>query len=96
LKYDPSIIEIPVPRYFKEDDRIYPEFDFKEKLDRGEKKKKGGKKKKKKKKKGEDDEEPKKPPPMPLPVKNQLMRQLMTDEKYDYPEIEAFQDPMEP
>ena len=22
LKYDPSIIEIPVPRYFKEDDRI--------------------------------------------------------------------------
>ena len=25
LKYDPSIIEIPVPRYFKEDDRIFPE-----------------------------------------------------------------------
>jgi hypothetical protein len=24
LKYDPSIIEIPVPRYFKEDDRIFP------------------------------------------------------------------------
>jgi hypothetical protein len=22
LKYDPSVIEIPVPRYFKEDDRI--------------------------------------------------------------------------
>ena len=22
LKYDPSVIEIPVPRYFKEDDRL--------------------------------------------------------------------------
>jgi hypothetical protein len=22
LKYDPSILEIPVPRYFREDDRI--------------------------------------------------------------------------
>lgn len=95
LKYDPSIIEIPVPRYFKEDDRIYPEFDFKEKLDRGGKKPKK-KKGKKKKKKGDDDDEPKKPPPRPLPEKNQLMLQLMTEEKYNYPEIETVQDPMEP
>lgn len=97
LKYDPSIIEIPVPRYFKEDDRIYPEFDFKEKIERdGGKKKKKKPKKKKKKKGGDDDDEPKKPPPMPLPEKNQLMLQLMTEEKYNFPEIETFQDPMEP
>ena len=70
LKYDPSIIEIPVPRYFKEDDRIYPEHDFKEKLERGGDKTKKKKKKKKNKKKGDDDDEEKKPPPMPLPEKN--------------------------
>ena len=90
LKYDPSIIEIPVPRYFKEDDRIYPDFDFKEKIERdGGKKIKKKPKKKKKKKKGDDEDEPKKPPPMPLPEKNQLMKQLMTEEKYDHPEIEV-------
>merc|ERR1711862_832695 len=33
LKYDPSIIEIPVPRYFKEDDRIPVEIEFKEKVE---------------------------------------------------------------
>jgi hypothetical protein len=32
LKYDPSIIEIPVPRYFKEDDRIPVDVEFKEKF----------------------------------------------------------------
>ena len=63
LKYDPSIIEIPVPRYFKEDDRIDVDLIFKEKVDRGGKKK-GKKKKKAKKKKGKkkkkaDDEEKK-------------------------------------
>lgn len=95
LKYDPSIIEIPVPRYFKEDDRIYPEFDFKEKIDRDGGKKKKKKPKKKKKKKGDDEEPEKKPLPMPLPEKNQLMLQLMTEEKYIYPEIETFQDSYE-
>jgi hypothetical protein len=70
LKYDPSIIEIPVPRYFKEDDRIYPDFEFKEKIDRDGGKKKKKKPKKKKKKKGDDDEPEKKPLPMPLPEKN--------------------------
>ena len=42
LKYDPSIIEIPVPRYFREDDRIPIEVELKEKpeIDTGKKKKK--------------------------------------------------------
>jgi len=96
LKYDPSIIEIPVPRYFKEDDRIYPDFDFKEKLERekGGKKKKKPKKKKKKKKKDDDDEE-KKPPPMSLPEKNGLITQLAKDVAIDYntPVTEIVQDP---
>ena len=96
LKYDPSIIEIPVPRYFREDDRIYPDFDFKEKLEReaGGKKKKKAKKKKKKKKKDDDDEE-KKPDPRPLPVKNQLITQLAQDVAIDYdtPVTEIVQDP---
>ena len=34
LKYDPSIIEIPVPRYFKEDDRIPVDVEFKEKVEK--------------------------------------------------------------
>ena len=67
LKYDPSVIEIPVPRYFKEDDQIPIDIVFKDKVDRdgggkkGKKGKKGGKKGKKgKKKKKGDDDEPKK------------------------------------
>lgn len=68
LKYDPSVIEIPVPRYFKEDDQIPIDIVFKDKVDRdgpggkkGKKKgKKGGKKGKKGKKKKNDDDEPKK------------------------------------
>ena len=62
LKYDPSIIEIPVPRYFQEDDRIKVELAFKEKVERDTKKKKKKKKAKKakKKKKGEE-EKPKEP-----------------------------------
>ena len=52
LKYDPSVIEIPVPRYFAEDDRNDVELIFKEKVDRGGKGKKKKKKKKKKKGKG--------------------------------------------
>ena len=69
LKYDPSIIEIPVPRYFKEEDSIFPDFDFKEKIEREGKKKKPKKKPKKKKKK-DDDEPEKKEPPMALVEKN--------------------------
>jgi len=64
LKYDPSVIEIPVPRYFKEDDNIKIDLVFTEKVERdGEKKKKGkkgGKKKKGKKKKKDDDDGPEK------------------------------------
>ena len=62
LKYDPSVIEIPVPRYFKEEDRIDIDLIFKEKKKKKKGKKKGGKKKKgkkKKKKKKDDDDEPK-------------------------------------
>jgi len=60
------VIEIPVPRYFKEDDNIPVDLVFKEKVvrDGGKKKKKkgGGKKKGKKgkKKAGADDDAPKK------------------------------------
>lgn len=63
LKYDPSMIEIPVPRYFKEDDRIEVDIKFKEKVERDTKKKKKKKAKKKKKKKGPEEEvkEPLKP-----------------------------------
>ena len=61
LKYDPSVIEIPVPRYFKEDDRIPINIEFKPVERPG--KKKGGKKKKKgkkgKKKAADSDEEQK-------------------------------------
>ena len=64
LKYDPSVIEIPVPRYFKEDDHIPVDIVFKDKVERegGKKKKgkKGGKKGGKKKKKKDDDDGPKK------------------------------------
>jgi len=68
LKYDPSILEIPIPRYFREDDRLPVELKWAEKVDRDEKKKKKKKKaKKKKKKKG--DEEKKPDPPMPLEEK---------------------------
>lgn len=58
LKYDPSIVEIPVPRYFREEtDRIEVKLAFKEAVERPGKKKKKKKAKKKKKKKG-----PEKPP----------------------------------
>ena len=61
LKFDPSVIEIPIPRYFKEDDPIEVDLIFKEKVERDGKKTKKGKKAKKgkkgKKKKGLDDEE---------------------------------------
>ena len=95
LKYDPSIIEIPVPRYFREDDRLPIDVELKEgpTIDTGKKKKK--KKPKKKKKKKADDEEKKPSPRMPLDEKNQLMKQLMVQYNGDAdPEIEVVQDPM--
>ena len=63
LKYDPSIIEIPVPRYFKEFDRIPIDIKFKEPVvkEGAGKKKKKKKKSKKKKKKGANDTEEKEP-----------------------------------
>ena len=65
------MIEIPVPRYFKEDDRIPVELQWNEKIEKADggkkKKKKGGKKKKKK--KDDDDDAEKKPEPMRLPEK---------------------------
>ena len=77
LKYDPSVIEIPVPRYFKEDDRIPVELKWHEKVEKADaKKKKKGKKKAKKKKKTDDDDEEKKKEPMRLDEKNQLMDNL--------------------
>ena len=71
LKYDPSFIEIPVPRYFKEDDRIPVDIQFNEKVQKDTDKKKKKKKKpaKKKKKKDDDDEDKKKEPEMPLEEK---------------------------
>lgn len=62
LKYDPSIIEIPVPRYFREFDQIPIDIQFREPVEKegGKKRKKVKKgKKKKKKKKVDDDEETK-------------------------------------
>ncbi len=64
LKYDPSIIEIPVPRYFREFDQIALDgLTFREPVEKegaGKKKKKKKKSKKKKKKKAaDDDDEPK-------------------------------------
>lgn len=71
LKYDPSIIEVPIPRYFKEDDQIPVDIEFKEKVEKddGGKKKKKKKAKKKKKKKDDDDDDKKKIPPISLEEK---------------------------
>ena len=78
LKYDPSVIEIPVPRYFREDDRIPVDVIFKEKVQRdtGEKKKKKKAVGKKGKKKKVDDEE-KKAPALPLAEKLDLINGLL-------------------
>jgi hypothetical protein len=82
LKYDPSVVEIPVPRYYAEDDRIPMDIKFKEPVDQGGKKKKpkkkGGKKGKKK-KGGDDEEEEKKPDPFWLDQKLSLQEKLMVD-----------------
>jgi hypothetical protein len=90
LKYDPSVIEIPVPRYFREDDRIELDLLFKEPVEKETGKKKKAKKKKKKKKKKKSDDDDKKPPPMPLAEKQELINSLMTRyNKNDEPEIEV-------
>jgi hypothetical protein len=74
LKYAPSVLEIPVPRNFKEDDRIPVQIEFKEKVAEED----GGKKKKKKKKKVEDDDDDKKkPPPMTLEEKTHLVVRII-------------------
>jgi len=95
LKYDPSVIEIPVPRYFREDDRIPVELQWHEKVEKADAKKKKGKKKKaKKKKKSDDDDEEKKKEPMRLEEKNQLMDNLFNQFTGSAdPEIEVVQDP---
>ena len=97
LKYDPSIIEIPVPRYFKEDDRIPIDIKFTEKVEKDDAKKKKKKKKKSKKgkKKKKGDEKPKEPP-MPLAQKNDLMYQFFTEYRgFEAPEEEVVADPMQ-
>lgn len=75
LKYDPTVVEIPVPRYFKDEtDNLEVDLAFKEAkpIRAGEKKKKEkksgkkGKKGKKKKKKDDDDEEKKEEEPTVL------------------------------
>ena len=59
MKYDPSVIEIPVPRYFKDtEDNIDLNIVFVSEVDRGGKKKKKKASKKKKKKKAAEEEEP--------------------------------------
>lgn len=95
LKYDPSIIEIPIPRYFKEDDRIPVELKFKEEVERPGKKKKKKKKLKKKGKKKKDDEEKKEEPKMYLDEKLQLMDNLhqQYNKKGTLPEEEVVHDP---
>jgi hypothetical protein len=95
LKYDPCVIEIPVPRYFKDDDRIPVELQWHEKVDKVDSKKaKKAKKKTKKKKKNDEDDEEKKKEPMRLDEKRQLMdnlyRQFIGSTE---PEIEIVQDP---
>ena len=75
LKYDPSIIEIPVPQYFKEDDRVKVGMAFKEKVERDTGKKKKKKKASKKKKKKAADDEPK-PEPKSMKEKEFLINKI--------------------
>ena len=98
LKYDPSVIEIPVPRYFGEDDRLPIEIPFKEKVAYDDAKKPKGKPKKKKKKKAaDDDDDKKKPEPLWLDRKQELINKLMIEQNnYDGPEYEMVADPLAP
>ena len=99
LKYDPSVIEIPVPRYFKEDDNIPVDLVFKEKVDRGgggkKKGKKGGKKGKKGKgKKKKDDDAPAKEVltanEKEAQIDNILMKRFETTEAVEEASYDAF------
>ena len=93
LKYDPSIIEIPVPQYFKEDDKIKVELAFKEKVERDAKKKKGGRKPKKPKKKKKTEDEPK-PEPKSMKEKEFLIDKILKQEDgITYQELFATPDP---
>ena len=74
IKMDPSMIEIPVPRYFKEDDPIEIDLKWKEAIARAAKKKKKKKTKKKKKKAAEP---PPKPPRITLDQKRKLLDGLL-------------------
>jgi len=93
LKYDPSIIEIPVPRYFREDDQLPVDIKFTEPVlkDKPKKKKKGGRKKAKK--GGKKKEEEPKLPPLTFHQK-----EFMFDEEYKKahdctdPEVEIIYD----
>ena len=98
LKYDPSVIEIPVPRYFKEDDNIPVDLVFKEKVDRGGKAKKGKKGGKKgkgkgKKKKADDDAPAKKvltANEKEAQIDNILMKRFETTEAVEEASYDAF------
>jgi len=94
LKYDPTILEIPIPRYFREDDRLPVEMKWAEKVERegGKKKKKKKKKAKKKKKKVEEEKKP--DPPMPLDEKQQMVDKMLLEScGTDEPEYEVVHDP---
>jgi len=92
LKYDPSIIEIPVPRYFKEDDKIKVELAFKEKVERDAKKKAKKPKKSKKKKKKVEIETVKEPRTMK--EKEFLLNKiLVTTHQTAEAEVEIVHDP---
>ena len=75
FKMDPEVLEIPIPNYFKEDDRVPIDIKFKEPI--GDKKKK--KKKKGKKKKVKDDKDKKKEETKSLVEKQQLMDKYLED-----------------
>lgn len=71
------MIEIPVPRYFKDDDRIPVELQWHEKVEKVDTKKSTkAKKKTKKKKKNDEDDDEKKKEPMRLEEKRTLMDNL--------------------
>jgi hypothetical protein len=92
LKYDPSVLEIPVPRYFKEDDRLQVDIKWKEEVKRDKKKK--PKKKKKKKKKAVEEEVPK--IPMSWTEKSMMIDSLLENQSHwrtAEPEEEIVKDP---
>ena len=98
LKYDPSIIEIPVPRYFKEFDQIPLDLEWKEPVEKvggkKKKKKKGKKKKKKKKKAADDDDEPKEKPKEWQEMFGQVDRTIMDQHQTLTPIKEIVTEPL--